>query len=416
MNEPEVATEEKDYKYKFAKKDLRLVKKVFGSDRSRKSVEVRDQETGRSAIFKPTLNVRAKSLDVAEKRRTAAEYGEFIGSLAAKRMGIPVCDVELVKHPMNNPRSKSGRYVDVPGALSFIDLQPGESLTESEEIVNWFKNTHYDEFLAIQNPLGEFEDGDYRISQNNNTLNNNIELIIPAFESYIREKCRGTEQDVASVRQAIIEMTVYDCTLANTDRNDNNFGLAIGPQGTRFYPIYDNEYILGFSEEEFNIGKYSATSLQRHIDLELTSRLGVTSKPEKVTHSEMMTYLFSTYPKETLEAYKKSQRFTEDDLIEIMDECEGLSDVHKAYAKRIFKMRKRAIDVIKEEYIDKDGNIIEQTLPGNKPAENGPKVHGSGSRSKKSKSAQEEPKSGNSGKEEPTKQKKTPALHDGVGE
>lgn len=59
----------------------------------------------------------------------------------------------------------------------------------------------------------------------------------------------------------------------------------------------------------------------------------------------------------------------ENDLIEIMDECEGLDEFHKDYALRIFRSRNRGFKYVKEEYIDENGNFIPQILPGNKPME-----------------------------------------------
>lgn len=83
----------------------------------------------------------------------------------------------------------------------------------------------------------------------------------------------------------------------------------------------------------------------------------------------MLTYLFTTYPEETKKAYDSVMKITEADLIEIMDECEGLDVVHKDYACRIFKSRNRGFQYVKEEYIDEHGNIMPQVLPGNKPME-----------------------------------------------
>jgi hypothetical protein len=99
--------------------------------------------------------------------------------------------------------------------------------------------------------------------------------------------------------------------------------------------------------------------------------MGVTSKPEKLSYSAMMTYLFTTFPEQTYKAYQKVMSVKDTDLIEMFEMCgDELDDVHKAYALRIFKSREKGFETIKDNYIDKDGRVInDNTLPGNKPME-----------------------------------------------
>lgn len=379
MVEDEIPSRDYRYKVELAD-DIINVRRIYG-DTKRQNWEI--LRKGRKGIFKPTLNVREKDLKVT--RRTASEYGEFIASLIAKQISIPACDVELVRKRMYYSRSKSGKSEIVPGCISYSDLKDGESLVLAINILAWYKSEHEDEYFKIMDPLGLYDKNDYSIDPNNASVNNNLELVIPAFEAYIKEVCGGTQEDCDEIRQSIIDMVTFDCRYANRDRNDENYGLGIGPDGkVRFYSIFDNEYILGFSEVEEDILKYSAARLQEHINKDLYSTMGISSKPTKISSTAMMTYLFTTYPEETKKAYDKISNFKENDLIEIMEQCEGLPDVYKEYASKIFRMRQRELEAIKEEYVDANGNLIPQgLLPGNKPMEILPKGN-SGSKSRKS--------------------------------
>ena len=379
-------TKNKSYKYRFeGSNDFIFVRRRY-SDTSRQNMELAKtviDEDGEEkiikAIYKPTLNVRIKTLDIAEGKRTSSEYGEFIAHKMLEKMGIPSCKVELRKRFLTNPRSKSGRGNEIPGVLSYIDLKPGESLVETDTIVSRFKDKkeHRNEFFDIIG-IDEESRNDYYLNNQNDPNHNNLEVIIPAFMSYVIEDCKGTKEQAEEIKQHIIDMVTFDCMLANRDRHSENYGVAfLSPGQVRFYPLYDNEYILGLSEPEKDIGKYSATGLQEHINNDLYSVMGVTSKPTRLSASSMMTYLFSKYPKETQKAYEKVTRFTVEDLEELMNECEGLPETHKAYALRIFKIRSREIETIQQEFIDKDGNPIEQKyLPGSKKNEH---VKGTGS-------------------------------------
>lgn len=80
MIENEIPT--KDYKYKIElAEDITNVRRIYGNTK-RQNWEFFCK--GRKGVFKPTLNVREKDLKIT--RRTAAEYGEFIASLIAKKL------------------------------------------------------------------------------------------------------------------------------------------------------------------------------------------------------------------------------------------------------------------------------------------------------------------------------------------
>lgn len=393
--------EEKDYKYKLEQfHDIKVIKKIY-SDANRQNFLV--YRNGKKGVFKPTLNLRAKTVDVAAGRKTCAEYGEFIAHKILEQIGIPSCDVEILQRYMVNPRSQSGKGNYVPGVISYIDLEDGEVLKSASDVIFNYKETHRDEFESIVDPLS-VEKGSYRTSLDNGVQNNNIEVIIPALLSYVREIPGTTEEQVQEIKQQFIDMVMFDCRFANRDRHDDNYGLAIqeGNKGIRFYPLFDNEYILGFSEQTADISKYSAARLQEHLKKDLYSVMGVTSKPTKFDASSMVAYLFSKYPEETQKAYEKVMSFTERDLLDLMAECEGLPREHQAYAARIFRQRGKELEAIQQEYIDENGKPIEQILPGDKPMELVRGVGGSASRKKEAQTVKQE--------SEPTKEERIPSI------
>ena len=361
-------SEERDYKYKLDLVDNVIVIGRIFSDAGRQNQRVLRNK--RECVWKPNLVIRKK--DMKRVKTSAAMYGEFIAHLLQKKIGFPSCDVDILRRNIVLPFSKSGRKVEVPGCISYLDLkrENAEDLVQAINILAWYKMEHYDDYVKIMNPLGlDIAPNDRLLDVNNESNNNNIELIIPAFEAYAREVAGASEEKVTALRQDLINMVVFDCRFGNTDRNDENYGLAVSLNDMRLYPSFDNEYFLGMSESVEEIEMYSAARLQEHIDKDLTSRMGVSSQVSKLGYQAMLTYLFTTYLEETKRAYEAITQIKEDDLLGIMHECEGLDEVHKDYALRIFRSRKRGFKYVKEEYIDEEGNLIPQVLPGNKPME-----------------------------------------------
>lgn len=334
---------------------------------------------GKKGYFKTNLGIRLK--DYKATKQSAAHFGEFIAYKIAEKISLPVCEVELLKRNLTLKYSKTGKSVEVPGCISYIDLKQGESFIPAATILSWYKMEHKREFEAIVNEAGNLQVGDYRLDPNNEINNNNIELILPAFESYAREQWHMSEEEVNQIRQNIINMIVFDCKFANRDRHDENYGLSTTADGkVKFYPIFDNEYILGLAEFEEDILKYSGPRLQEHIDTDLYSVMGVTSKPTKLGYQAMLSALFLNNPEETKKAIDLVMNIQEKDVSNIMDECEGLSDIHKAYALRIFRSRQRGFETLIEEYVDEKGQMREQKLPGKKPMELGRSRGGSSGR------------------------------------
>ena len=349
-------------------------------DNDRKDYKVYNNEKNKIGIFKPLIGYNKKG---KLTRHDASDYGELLAYELAKKTDIPVCEVELAVKKEQIPHKKDPVMLD--GAVSYVDLVPGEVLTLSIEIQEYFRTAHYDEYKEILIANKSVKESD--LMPHSETFNNNIEIVIPAFMAYVKDKFpKATKKQLDELKQRLIEMVVFDCRFANTDRNDENFGLRVSKDGSRFYPIFDNEQILGFHESTEFIEANSGASLQEHIDSKLTSRMGVTSKPSFLGYSAMMTYMFTTYPEETYKAYQKVMSVKDTELIELMERCgEDLDEIHKAYALKIFKSREKGFELIKDNYIDKNGKPINNNLlPGNKPMEIAPRsvLNGSGNKKK----------------------------------
>ncbi len=319
------------------------------SDAGRRNIWVNVYKIGdseiecRKGLFKPVLGVRAR--DYKQNRFSASNFGEFIASKVLEKIEVPRCDVILAEKTIALKYSKSKRDVKVPGCITFLNLTKGDSLLHANIILEWYRNTHNDACMEI-----------IRSKKRTNTIdekdNNNIELVIPAFTTYAKEMFHATNGECEQVKQDIINMVTFDCKFANTDRNDENYALKFNPteKKTNLYPLFDNEYILGLSEYKDKIISYTAPLLQEHIDKKMISRMGITCQPTNVGYQTMMAYLFTTYPKETQKAYNCVMKFTESDLVNLMNQCEGLSDIHKDYALKIFRSRNKGFQYVKKEY------------------------------------------------------------------
>lgn len=320
-----------NYEYPISKIDHSQVTRRIYTDSNRLLFEI--FKDGKTAIFKPTLNLRMKSVDIAKGKETCSQYGEFIAHMMLKKMGIQSCKVEMVTRHIVNPRSKSRKGNDVPGAISYYELGPGEILIPAS--------------TAILRYLDQY-------NKMSGTFNsNNIETVIAAFMYYANKYGNASEDEKKKIKQSIIEMTMFDCRCANRDRHDENYGLALKDGTVRFYPLFDNEYILGFSETTTEMEKNMQTAfgMQEHISKDLWSVMSAAEKQTNVSSSSMLAHLFAKYPDESRKAYEKIMSVSEADLYEIMNECENLPDRRKEYAMKIFRIREQEIKMIYNEYI-----------------------------------------------------------------
>ena len=177
---------------------------------------------------------------------------------------------------------------------------------------------------------------------------NNIDVIIPALSFYLSDQLKCSEEEINRIREEFIQMVVFDCAFGNSDRNDENWGIIIrdpdkdskSPK-VSIYPMFDNEKILGFMERKELVEKLLTDEklVKEFSETFLESRMGFKSTSEKVDYRSMIKYLMSVYPVSTKKALDKVLSFKEKDLDEILDECEGLDDCYKSFAKKIYSSR-----------------------------------------------------------------------------
>lgn len=229
--------EKRKYKYTLkSDNDLLITGRIY-SDAGRLNQKV--YRHGKKGVWKPNLGMRKK--DFKYTKISAAMYGELIAYLIHKKIGFPACEVEILKRNIVIPRSKSGKTAEVPGCISYVELENDEVLRQAIDVLAWYKDKHYDDYLQIMNPLGEDVNKiGYSLDVNNEANNNNIELIIPAMEAYAREVGQVDEEQIDRLRQDIINMVVFDCKFGNIDRNDENYGLKISKDKMSLYPAFDN--------------------------------------------------------------------------------------------------------------------------------------------------------------------------------
>ena len=339
--------DKKSYKYKLVEKKMKDIERDY-RDSGRENMWVLVEGKPNKGLYKPVLGYRKK--DYSRPKISSSEYGEFIAYKLANKIGIPVCEAEFVLKKMNLKYSRSKKTALLPGSISYIDLVGNEELVQALQIITRFGTEYKDDYQKIiKSKVKSIKSSDLRLNPGIEANNNNIDIIMPAFESYAKEKCGISDSEWYELRQNIINMIVFDLKFANRDRNDENYGLAVNYNSgkLRLYPIFDNEYILGFCEFKSDIEKLKKRGMQTHIRNEITSRMGNSHKVTGVQYQVMLRYLFDKYPEETQKAYEKVMQIEREDLVNLMEECEGLPDIHKEYALEIFDERQQGFMEIK---------------------------------------------------------------------
>ncbi len=339
---------EKPYRFRLEKAtDLGFGRKIY-LDSCRQVQEVRRQ--GKRGVFKPTLNVRKKDFKITD--RTASEYGELLAYEIGKKVGIPTCEADIVLYDMPLKYSKSKRTATIPASISYMDLKPDEELVHALSVLSWYKNQYPQEAADIIDPSDKTINRkvrDYSLFQD--SVNCNIPLVINAFEAYVTRKDGIKNPNSQAIRQGLVDMIMFDCKFGNRDRHDENYGLAVSHDGSvRLYPPFDNEYILGMAEGLNVLDKYKG-NIDGHIYSEIYSRMNFGCNDSHLPVKDTVRELFKAYPKESEIAYGKVRKFTQTDLTALLEDFEGLDDIHKGYALKIFKTRDEEIRGVYSEHM-----------------------------------------------------------------
>lgn len=69
-----------------------------------------------------------------------------------------------------------------------------------------------------------------------------------------------------------------------------------------------------------------------------------TRKSKKIEPTTLLKYLLEHYYEETIDSLNDIGRYTYQDLEEVLEVCPGLSEEHKAFAKKIYLERQQEIN------------------------------------------------------------------------
>lgn len=256
-------------------------------------------------------------------------YGEYIAYIILKQLGKKACKVDIGTLQTTNPYS--GKPIIVEGTLSHYQLSQEEIFVPISVIVQRFKNKRPKKYRDLT-PRGRTD------SEKNHT---NVELILEALEFTLKDN--GQEEKIPEVRKRFFDMCAFDLRFANRDRHDDNFGVKINQTTgeVNFYHLFDNEQILGFQENRVNVEKYLSNpkEYEKFKKRELTSCIGIPGEMQQINPMDFYSYLLEHYNREISDSMEDIGRYRITHLNELMDKCDGLSETHKEFARKIFMER-----------------------------------------------------------------------------
>lgn len=287
----------------------------------------------------------------------ANHYAEYIAYLILMQLGKIACKVDLGEIDIKN--KYSNRIVSVEGVLSYYELAPEENFKTLKEIVESYKREHPRKYREMTTRGKTDSEKNYV----------NIEIILKTLEEFYTQNGQGHK--IPQMRKQFFDMCMFDLMFANRDRHDENFGVKVNQLTNEidFYPLFDNEQILGMQENKEDIIKYlsSEKAYEKFKKENLTSYIGIPGQIQKTTPSAFLTYLLENYYDETMDSLNDIGRYTYQNLEEVLEVCPGLSEEHKAFAKKIFLERQQEINNAvrdfeqrkKEENSKKDNDLLE---------------------------------------------------------
>ncbi len=284
----------------------------------------------------------------------ANHYGEYIAYIILKQLEKSACKVDLgtlvIKHPY------SGKEIPVDGILSHFQLSQEEVFLPISTYIQDYKKTHSEKYKDLTERGRTSSDKNYT----------NVEVILETINSLFKK--RGRAADIPKIRKQFFDMCIFDVMFANRDRHDENFGLKANQTTgeVSFYPLFDNEQILGMQEERKNVVKYltNPKEYEKFKKSYLTTCIGIPGKTQHISAKELLTYLLEHYYDETMDSIQDIGRYQLSDLEKVMDVCEGLSPEHKEFAKKIFLERQKEISEVVQQFKEKhkNGDLDEPSL------------------------------------------------------
>ncbi len=269
---------------------------------------------------------RANKAKFVFKRCTSEPYihiGEKVAYEIARKLKIKCCKVDLFKED-----EKKFVYPS-RGSISYFDESSDDYIVNPYWALIWYEKRYGIKLYPTS-----------------------IDTIFKACKEYYFDKSNSTDEDFRNFMQDFIDMTIFDLKFGNYDRRENNWLLRLNKKTERYdlYPMFDNEAILGFANDELDDMLYQKI---KEYDDSLKSM--VCTKQDSIngkysTTKDILEYLLCKYPEMTRNSIIKAFAFTKEDLEEILDNIPNLPNVRREITLELFCYRDSKIREILEEY------------------------------------------------------------------
>lgn len=256
--------------------------------------------------------------------------GEVLGSIIGKKMCFKVCEAELYKSPLPIPN----RYIN--GVISYVDKSKDDILLLPNYIIK--------DYLKSQN-----------INRDINNYGIDIDTIMNSIYFYMNKNQRPYKEFL-DFKQDFIDMMIYDIKLLNTDRGLSNWFIRKNQKTGEIdlYPMFDNERILGFDNDiEEGESELSENDLKKENNIR---ELGIVTPSDSralirfTNYKNITNYLLKKYPIQTQKSLEKANKFTIQELNNILDSIEGIKKNRKIRVLQLFDERTNSINKIYDEF------------------------------------------------------------------
>ncbi len=260
-------------------------------------------------------------------------FGEFLGAVIAQKVGFKTCDVKLFRRQRPNTK-----YFD-DGIISYVETSKYDDLFLPRGMIKRYRNE------VNENPEA------YWVL--------NVDTIMNAGFKEFRDN-RRPEAEFLKFKQDIINMMVYDIKFTNADRDSENWKIRKNSKTGEIdlYPMFDNAAILGF-ERKIIIKNNNPKEYEKEIKEYDNERVSSIITPALEMQEEVdedyktvLKYLLKKYPEQTKKAVEAVNSFTVEDLKEILNNIEGISEERKKFTIDVFNERDKNVKEIYREYLD----------------------------------------------------------------
>lgn len=268
-----------------------------------------------------------------QKSKMFNHYGEYFGYLLAQKSEINSCPVDLISvHDTKNKYSHTKHLYTACGSKKL--LTPSQNMMLGELVIGAFEATQQEKFKEI---LSKKSDIPY--IKNRMTIDpyDNIDIVL---ESIVAQTIRfeikackhSSEQVKADIQENVksaIDMMIYDCMFGNNDRHSQNWAMCTDTETGRatFYPLYDNERVLGLSIPEADVKRAVANGdLDNKTEQSEFSRMGISPVHTGVSYKAVLEHLVNNYPEYAIPTIKRiTDKVNVQDIEKLYDSCKGIT-------------------------------------------------------------------------------------------